>query len=369
MGLHKKVTQLHNELMELRNNGVTRTLRQHLSSDYPDYYPQDPEHALEHLFNELDIKPNTMEVQQLVSLAEGDENMKWLWYEILLSAIHKGITNIDFTKELIAVTVTKQNSDTLTQPYIITEDMKTTKGKDVAPGVSFELDKIKVGQKTIKSKKKGRALEIPYETIRYSPINLIGQFFQGFGSVIIADKLATLIDVLTNGDNGRDQSDELIDESAGTIGVYSSTNGITYKDILRASVRLWRLGRPTGHMIGDENTMIDILDLDEFKKREAGVERAKLNLRGKIRVPENGYVHEDIATKKLIVISKDNCIGEFVTQGLMIEKDKDIIRQLHELAASFIVGYMILHRNARVIVNGNANFTSWPSLYDIVRPK
>jgi len=368
--MKNNLQKIHQELMAIRRAGENRTLRQHLEFSYPEYYPTNPALGLEKLLTEMKVNPATMRISQIIDMAEGDQSYHWLWYELLLSALHVSITEFDFADDLLAASSSLGKEATVTQPYIITTGMRTTKNKPVPKGGSFEKLNFTVSSKIVQPEKFGKMLEIPYETLEFAMIDVIGTFLKGFGLVVMSDRLDRIIDVMLNGDNGRDQDEAEIDDSAAVIGVLDKANGITYKDILRVCTRLWRLGRPVEDMIADEDTLIDVLNLEEYKKRELGTSLSTLDIRGKIRVPTRAYPHDAIGAGRVLLFCKPLTVIEKVSQGLMIENEKDILRQLEKSVISFRAAHIKVWRNACVILDGNYDTTEkpWPAWMGVVKP-
>jgi hypothetical protein len=366
-----KIKKLHAEMQQKRNEGGSITLREHLATEYKDYNPSNPKQGMEKYFHELGINPSVMTVNQLLSFDDKDNRL--LLSELILSALQYGLSEDDYVKELLAGSMPAKEASNIVQPYVNTKNMKAMqkKSKAVSPGANFEKDSFTVGQKQIGFSKFGKSLQIPYEVIQDVKLDTLATFLKGTGAVLFNDRLSYVIDLLIHGDGARDKdTGEIVDDSAAVIGV-TTANALVYKDILRGAMRMSRLGRGPGNMVADESLMLDILDLDEYSKKVQGSEQTSLSIRGHITTPRNAFVHEDIGSGKVLLQAPKYGLVEYVKQGLMVETDKIINRQLQDTVVSMRVGYMNLFRDSRVIIDKSNAYASnkFPDWMSVKRPQ
>jgi hypothetical protein len=354
-----KISILHNLMEERRSGGEHVTLRMMLRSDFPEYHSHNLDLQLERYYYDMGVNLSQTTVSNMVELAEDNEDFKWLWYETLLGAIHTAVYTDPLHKLLIAYSLNRK-SKVITQPIISTENIKSShkKGKEVAPGGTFEEDTITVGDKTKKFGKFGKKVNLPYEIIYDVTIPVLAEFLKGYMGVVWDGKLDMVLDVIMNGDGAQNSKDEAVASSAAVIGVDDINSGITFKDIKRACIRLSRLKRPANIMVGDEEKVNEITELDEFKKRFEGKPLHILKINGYNALPGEAVIADGIAAEKLLLINSKNCVAEYVKQALMIEKDKIISRQVIEVVISEYICYMNLFRNAKVVLKDDAAFSS-----------
>ena len=144
---------------------------------------------------------------------------------------------------------------------------------------TIPLGDVSFGQKSVSLFKIGKGFKLTDEVRNYVSLDVLAIYLRDFG-VQLGYAMDTLaMDVVING-NKPDGS-----ESAPVIGVYETTNGITYKDLLHIWVRAARMGRNFTTMIGGEDQAIEMLNLPEFKERHSGTTEATLNV--KSPVPKN----------------------------------------------------------------------------------
>jgi len=344
--LKGKVKQIVKEIEQKRSKGDIVNLRSHLENSY--------EATPEKLYKELNINPMKTTVSQLMSL---DEDTKWLFPEIVRDAIAVGLGFIPFISDII---MKEENirSKSMSMPYLDFSGMKTTKGKKLTPGSTIQEDTIKVGEKIVTTHKFGKGIKVPYESVKYASLNLLSSFFTGVGSRLQRDLNAAAVDVLINGDNGKDEDGNSVNSSAAEIGVENTSNKVAFKDYLRATIRLSKIGRPATSLLGDEAQTLEVMQWDEFKKRYTGQADTKLTMKTPAPVSVDGFVSDDVSSDKLLVLSKQFAMIQITSQGLMVESDKIIARQLHEAVASIITTFGIVNRNARVLIDGGTAFTA-----------
>ncbi len=365
-----KIKKLHAEMQAKRSLGQSITLREHLSTDYKDFYPSNPSQGLEKYFHELGINPSQTTVKQMFEVGGKSDNVL-VFTEMLLSALQYGLTENDYVKELLAGSVTA-NESSVVQPFIDTSNMKAMqkKTKAVAAGANFEKDSVLVGQKSTGFHKFGKALDISYETIQDVKLDALAIFLKGTSSVMLNDRLAYVFDILLNGDGARDEDGNVVTDTPAIIGV-DTADTLTYKDILRVAMRMSRIGRGPQNMVSDEELMLDILNLDEYSKKVQGAESTSLSVKGNIVTPKNAFINEDVGSGKVLIQSPSHGLVEYVKQGLMVETDKIITRQIETAVISLRVGYMNLFRDSRVVIDKSLAYASngFPTWMDVKRPK
>lgn len=378
-----QIEKLHRELEELRDRGVNRTLREHLQIEYPDYgsssYSVDENYSFEKYIHEFLTEHSTeiggirnvgaIRVSQFYGL---DRSWVRLFSELILSVITDGYRSHIDVDELLTVSVdTTQN--TITLPVIDTKPLSRMLGptEAVELGVEFSKDQVKVGQKTVSVNKFGKQMDFPYETVDDLPFDIIGVYLRQRGVALAIDELLYFIDIIVNGDRGIDKNNKVIEDTIAVIGVNDTGKGIQYRDILRAAIRMTMLGFPAPNILAEETQVTDIACLEEFWKRMQGTPLAALEIKGGIRIPDKIWpIITGVGDNAAIIQSDIGGTGRFTRQGLKIEYDKVITKQLHEMVVSLRVGYMNFFRNARVKIDGTKTFAStpWPEYFEPLVP-
>jgi len=367
-----KIQDLVSRMNTLREQGEQVTLRQYLAKHHADINRAEPDRAFETYLRGHGVDYDNWIVSQFFTVST-DTKLPYLFSELLVQALIKGMDDFNYVENLFAVKTTAPNAAAVIQPYIDYTGMKkmVKSDKAVSPGSEFDKDSLAVGDKRAYFKKFGKALDITYESIKLCKIKLLSAFLKGTAMVILADYFDYIVDVLINGDKAQDKDGNTITDTAAVIGVENTSNGVTFRDILRAAIRMSRKGRPTTDMLGDEAEMLDILNLDEYKKREQGAPQESLRLNGNITTPNNAYVADDVGTGKLLLLSKAFCLVRIMQQGLMVETQKIITKQIETAVVSVILSIMTLFRDSRIIIDGSQEFSSqgFPAWMAINKPK
>lgn len=310
--------------------------------------------TMETLYADLGLNASIDSIQNIFTLP--DESARWLIPEIIRDALRLGLRKSPIWKDMVAAEQTIANPS-VTIPHL---NMSDATPKYVNQGETIPHGTISFGQKTLKVKKMGRGIMIPYEVNQYVSINVIGIFLQDFGVKLNHGIDALMIDTLINGE----QSDG--SESAPTVGV-ETAGAVVYKDLLRVWIRMARIGRTPFGIIGGEATAIATLDLSEFKTRAAGDTEKKLDLKTPVPQTSAYYIHGSIPADQQMIIDRSSAIIKYNAQPLLVESDKIISNQKVETYASLTTGFGILYRDARVIIDQTLAFSSngFPTYMDV----
>ena len=106
-------------------------------------------------------------------------------------------------------------------------DLSDAEPQPTAEAENISKGKVSYGNKMVEVTKEAIGIDITYEAIAYTTINLMMIFIQDIGVKLGHRLNAKLVDVAINGD----QADA--SESAAVIGVGNVNLGLQYDDILR----------------------------------------------------------------------------------------------------------------------------------------
>lgn len=311
-------------------------------------------HGMEQFYENLGINPGTDTIQAMFTTP--DANVRWLIPEVIRDALRLGLRKSPIWADLIAA------EQTISQPQITVPwlNMSEATPKYTGEAETFAYGALSYGDKTVKVRKMGRALRLPYEVLNYVSLNLTAVWLQDFGVKLNHGIDALMIDVLLNGEQANGS------ESAAAIGI-ETIGTITYRDILRIWIRMGRLGRTPVGMIGGEDAAMDILDLEEFKKREVGSTMKNLNLKTPVPNSANFYIHGSMPADQTLIIDNSSAIIKYNAQPLLIETEKMIQNQTVDTVASLTTGFGILYRDGRVIMDSSLDVASndFPEWMDV----
>jgi len=307
--------------------------------------------SMESFYEDLGINTSVDTIQAMFNMP--DSSVRWLVPEIIRDALRLGLRKSPIWADIVAAEQTISQPQ-ITVPYL---NMSEATPKYTGEAETFAYGALSYGSKSFKIRKMGRALRLPYEVLQYVSLNLTSVWLQDFGVKLNQGVDALLIDVLLNGE----QDDG--SESAAAVGI-ETTGTIKYSDILYIWIRMGRLGRTPVGMIAGEEAAIEILDLDEFKKREVGSTLKNLNLKTPVPNGANFYIHGSMPADQTLIVDNSSACIKYNAQPLLIESDKMIQNQTVDTVASLTTGFGILYRDGRVImddsiaVSGN-DFPSW----------
>ena len=294
-------------------------------------------------------------MQNILSLP--DTEYRWIIPEIIRDAIQLGIKDAPFYPTLIAGDQSV-NGLSITMPFVNPSDAAPAK---VNEAETIPLGQISYGQKSVKIFKVGKGIKISDEVKNYVALDVLGIYFRDFGIQLgfALDNMA--IDTLING-NQADGS-----EAAGVIGVGSISDGLTYKDLLRLWIRGSRFGRSFRTMISGEEMALDLLDLEEFKKRESGTTTARLNLKTQIPSSSDLYIHGGVDEDSLLLVDPTSAMIKLTAQTLMLESERIVSNQTSAMYASLTTGFSKMFQDAAVLIDKTLAFSehSFPSYFDL----
>lgn len=290
----------------------------------------------------INTKVDTM--QNLFSMP--NQSIRWLVPEIIRSAVDLGMREAPFYPNLIA---SDQPISGLTaiMPIVNTSDAAPAR---VNEAETIPLGDVSFGQKSVTLFKVGRGFKLTDEVKNYVSLDVMALFIKDFGVQLgyALDSLA--MDVLQNGNakNGV--------ESAPVIGVTSTAAGIAYKDLLRIWIRASRLGRNFKSMVGGENTALGILDLPEFKNKQAGTTQANLNLKTPVPTSADFYIHHGVDDNQVMLIDPSAALIKLTAQQLKLESERIVSNQTEAVYATLTTGFSKMYQDAAILLDSSVSF-------------
>jgi hypothetical protein len=309
--------------------------------------------SMDALYDDLGLNASVDTIQNIFTMP--DESVRWLVPEIIRDAIRLGLRKNPIWQDLIA------SEQTIAQPQIQVPhwNMSDATPRWVGEGETIPKGAVSFGQKTLKVRKLGRAINITYEVAQYVTVNIVSIFLSDFGVKFNLGIDSLLIDTLINGE----QADN--SESAPVVGI--GTAGLTnfvYKDLLRVWIRMARIGRTPYGIIGGEDAALKVLDLAEFKQGVVGGTNAagvapnnRLDLKTPIPNSSAYYIHGSVPADKQIIIDRSSAVIKYNAQPLLVENDKIVSNQTLETYCSLTTGFGILYRDARVVIDASLAFS------------
>lgn len=310
--------------------------------------------SMETLYEDLGLNASIDSISNIFTLP--DESNRWLIPEIIRDALRLGLRKNPIWADMIAAEQSIANPSVVI-PHL---NMSDATPRYVGEGETISKGAISFGQKSLKIRKMGRGIRIPYEVAQYVSINVMSIFLQDFGVKLNHGIDALMIDVLINGEQ-EDGSESAPLVGIGTIGAFS------YRDLLKVWIRMARIGRTPFGIIGGEEAAIDTLFLDEFKRRDAGTTEKTLNVRTPIPQTSAYYIHGSMPADQQMLVDRTSAIIKYNAQPLLVESEKIVSNQTIETYASLTTGFGILYRDARVVMDSSLAFASvgFPAYMDV----
>ena len=284
--------------------------------------------SMDSFYADLGINPGQDTIQNIFNLP--DNSVRFLIPEIIRDALRLGLRKAPIWADLIAA------EETLANPRVVIPhfNMSEATPKYVGEAETISKGAVTYGQKELTIRKMGRGISIPYEVMQYVSVNILSIFLQDFGIKLNQGIDTMMIDVLINGEQDSGS------ESAPVVGI-ASTGNLAYRDLLRVWIRMSRIGRMPGDILGGEDAALNALDLPEFKTNQFGGMQAagvptsnQLNLKTPIPNSSNYYIHGSMPADQHMVIDSSAAIIKYNSQPLLIEQEKIISNQTIDTYAS-----------------------------------
>ena len=297
------------------------------------------------LFEKLGINPKVDTMQNVFNMP--DQNIRWIVPEIIRQAITVGMRQAPFYPNIITNDQPISGLQAI-MPHINLSDATPAR---VNEAETIPLGTVSFGQKHVNLFKIGKGFKLTDEVRDYVSLDVLGIYLRDFGVKLgyAMDSLA--MDVLING-NMPDGS-----ESAPIVGVYSTANGVTYKDLLHIWVRAARMGRSFTTMIGGEDQAIELLDLPEFKTRTSGTTQATLTIHSPVPNAADMYIHPGTPTNELLLIDTKAALMKLTAKQLTMESERIVSNQTEAVYATTTTGFSKMYQDATILLDSKKAFS------------
>lgn len=264
---------------------------------------------------------------------------RWIIPEVVMAAIRTDYEASSMHNNWIAST---QN---LTQR---TAKMPLIKRGNATPRRIGEAESIPFGtiafaEKSVEVFKVGTGFKITDELVEASSLNLLFNFLGEVGVDMSLASDVEAMNVLVNGE----QADG--SESAPIIGV-DSTGNFSYKDLKRVVARMERLRRMVTRILSGEDDGLDISLLEEFKGFAGDTKLGNINgIMGKVLSLANDiYI---VPQNQVMMLAPQRAMTKLQYRGMKTETRRNPQTQEDELFVSDYIGFAILRRDARVLID------------------
>jgi len=142
---------------------------------------------------------------------------------------------------------------------------------------------------------------------------------------------------------------------------------LLYTDLVAAWIRGSRLGRLYDTIIAGEAMANKIMNLTEFKDKQAGTPQQSMVLNEILPSQSQVFVSAQVPADKIILLDKRFALVKLTSAPLLVEGEKIVSKQIQGSYASITTGFANIFRDARVVIDqslarvdgGGNDFPSW----------
>jgi hypothetical protein len=269
----------------------------------------------------------------------------------LESQIVMGILQTSILSQLIA---TETNIDSHTYDSLAFTDVAADQQMGLGgEGADLKTVKITTADRSIKLKKYGVYLEATYESIRLSRINVFGLHLQRIGQRLALDECDDAIETLIAGDGNTSSAMSGTDGSSGILQSEVTTT-LDYDEL----VRLFGTFTPGYQMtscICPWTFLRTILNMSEFKDPLAGFNFQRTGvLPGPMGATWNRWDStgsSSYSTDRILAVDGRRALEQVTEQGIMLETEKIIRKQLQGSAITKWTGWAKLDYAASKVLD------------------
>lgn len=313
--------------------------------------------SIETFYNSIGVSGSNTSINQLMTVPEFDDSFRWLIPEVVREAVRLGLRKNPIYGSLIAA------EETVSQPSVILPfiNMSDAMPKKLNEAESIPVGTTSFGQKTVKLFKVGTGLKVTDEVQQYVSLNILSLYLQDVG-VKLGQALDTLaIDTLINGDQAS------AGDACAVIGTETGTS-FTYKDFLRAWIRMGRIGKMPSGILSNENQALEILELAEFKALAGKATLQNIQVQTPVPASQNYWIHGAMpTTNQAMLVDTTSALIKLNSTALRVESERIASKQLNGTYVTLTTGFATLFRDARLILDKSLAFSGngFPSYFDI----
>lgn len=276
--------------------------------------------------------------------------------EVIVEAIRLGMLGINAHGAWIS-RVQPISDEEITMPQILKGEGTP---KILGEGESIPYGSVQFGQKKVGVEKVGIGFELTDEIMNRSSIDMLQEFIMTVGEDMGLAEDTLAADVLINGE----QAD--LSESAPVIGSESGT-GIAWIDILRVIGKMRRLGNVPSTTLSRETVALSVAQIAEYQGGNFDTRLANFSSIFGAIPPLTNWNHGIIPANHLMFIAPGRAMNKLQYRNMMVERRRNPRTQKEEYYVSDHVGFAIIRRDARILVDGGTAFSGagFPSYMDV----
>ena len=266
-----------------------------------------------------------------------------LFPEYIARVVRQGMEEANILPHITATVTRFDGLDYRSIASVPGDDKKAL--RRVEEGAAIPATTVKTQENLVQLHKRGRMLVASYEAIRFQKLDLFSVTLRQIGAYISRMHLEDAIDVLINGDGNENPAQSL---TVGTAPIGGTKGTLTYD----ALVDFWAQFDPyeMNTLLVPGDVMVDMLKMTEFQNPLTG-----LNFQGtgKLTTPLGAKLLRTSAMTGGRLIGLDKRYALEMVQsgdGVVVEYDKLIDRQLERAAITSICGFAKLFADAAKVL-------------------
>jgi hypothetical protein len=260
-----------------------------------------------------------------------------LFPEYISRAVRQGIEEADMLSDIVAATTRINSLDYRTIASVPTDDELEL--ESVSEGDTIPETVVRTQENLVTLHKRGRMLVASYEALKFQKIDLFSVTLRQIGAHIARTQFADAIGVLVNGDGNENAAPEISALTEGTL---------SYGDLLGLYKELdpYTLNR----LIMSPTTMMQVMELDEFKNPLAGI---NFQGTGKAGNPLGAKLLRSSAVADGKIIGLDNTcsLEKVIASDVSVDYDKLIDRQLERAVITTTAGFAKIFTDSSAVLS------------------
>lgn len=301
----------------------------------------------------VDMSEKALESYLTTDIAKGST---FIIREIIMEPIRLGFMNASMAGNWIMRSQSMADQE-VTVPQIL-------KGEGtprlLAEGETIPFGTVQFGSKRAKVNPVGTGFEMTEELMYRSTIDMLGEYVQVVGEDMGLAKDCLALDVLKNGE----QAD--LSENAPMIGTEDGSTW-AWKDVLRVVGHMRSMGNTPDVVITQEDDGLKIATIAEFQGFNGDTRLAEFSsIFGSLPKLQN-FQHGLQTVNNAMFLASNRCMVELQWKPMKVARRENPQTRKMEFYTSSYVGYMIVRRDARVMLKNSVTFAGngWPSYMNV----
>ena len=289
--------------------------------------------AFQRQLKRFDIKVSGPQSDVLAKFFAGSDSSA-LFPEYVSRAVQLGLSEADQLQNLLAATTYIQSQDY----RALSSDLGADEFAEVGEGEEIPQTVVSAQKNLTRLKKRGRMLVASYETLKFQRLDVLTVTLKQIGAYIARQQLSDAVDTLINGDGNDNAAQVVHTAAAGMLG---------YADLLAlfAGIDPFEMNA----MLVSGGTLLKMLAIDEFKNPETGL---NFQATGKLTTPLGAALVRTAGAPDgaVVGLDKNYALEMIVANGVQIDYDRLIDRQLERAAISCVAGFAKIFTGASMML-------------------